>query len=351
VKQNILRAKLKFKREALNALGYTPERTISITRLEKSQNISSEIIGTYSEQFSAEIYDPRNTNLSGHYFNSRKVFLLHNVILEPLLGSVYSKDGELIRESTNWPFFQFYHSFPWTPKKQLQKSKFASAIFLPSSAFGHWLMEDLPLVIFALETDLSAPILVASDPPKYVADFLAILDREVIYLDGPVFVDSLILVQKNQDSGWPHPKDLETLLQFAPFRLIRSDLPATKRIYASRRNAKRSPKNEHQVEQSFMNFGFEIMHLEKLDLLDEIELLSSTSTLAGVHGSALSNVIWMPPQSRVIDIVNENYWTEAGHRLCFLRNSYYNFHLYSGKFQDEVCIPEIEKLLKKHLSI
>jgi capsular polysaccharide biosynthesis protein len=229
----------------------------------------------------------------------------------------------------------------------LSKIPLTSAIFIPSSAFGHWLMEDLPLVIFALKIDLNAPVLVASNPPKFVSDFLQIINREIIYLDGPVRIDSLILIQKNQDSGWPHPKDLETLNQFVPFSTIKTQLPATKKIYASRRGVKRSPMNEHEVGNLFQEFGFEVFQLENLNLLEEIKLLSNTLTIAGVHGSALSNVIWMPPGGHMIDIANDNYWTEAGHRLAFLQECQYDFHLYGGAFNAPISINALRKQLKE----
>jgi capsular polysaccharide biosynthesis protein len=186
---------------------------------------------------------------------------------------------------------------------------------------------------------------VAKNPPKYVSDFLAIVEREVIYLDGPVQINSLTLVQKNQDSGWPHPKDLDILRRFGPFFSIIEPALPTRKIYTSRRGSKRSPGNESQIEELFRDHGFEIFQMEHLDLLDEVRLMSETSVIAGVHGSSLANIIWMPSGGAMLDLANDNYWTEAGHRLAHLRESDYHSVIYKGEFYSSIDCHEIEKVI------
>jgi hypothetical protein len=128
--------------------------------------VSFEIITNYDKPFAIDIYDQRSEKHLGHYFQERNAYLLKNVILEPKNGLLFNLNGQLIEESTNWPIFQMYNSFPWNPKKISKKLNLRSAIFLPSSAFGHWLMEDLPLTIFAMNLEPDAPIIVASNPPN-----------------------------------------------------------------------------------------------------------------------------------------------------------------------------------------
>ena len=297
MKQIALRGKMFAKRKIAKALGYHPDRSISLERREKPCHISNEKIETYSDSSATEIYDPRSESLQGHYFQQRNAYLVKDVIIEPKQGLVYSCTGELIEESTNWPIFQFYNSFPWNPKKNITHLHLESVIFLPSSAFWHWLIEDLPLAIFALGINSSSPLLVARNPPKYVSDFLETLDREIIFLDGPVQVNSLIFVEKSQDAGWPHPKDLEVVVNYGPFVQAKQLTPALKRIYISRRASRRSPKNEVEIEEFFQSHNFEIMHLEEFDLVDEIRMMSGVSFIAGVHGAGLANLIWMPRES------------------------------------------------------
>jgi hypothetical protein len=346
MKQNTLRAKLRLKRNLFSVLGYKPGKSVSLVRTETLCGTKNEIITKYDESFALDLHDPRSNKNIGHFFQERNVYKLHDVILEPKNGLVFTTDGKLIEESTNWPIFQMYNSFPWNPKGKIQKLDLDSAIYIASSAFGHWLMEDLPLTLFSMSLDRNLPLLVSSRPPKFVRDFLEIAQREVIYMDGPVRLNSLIMVQKNQDSGWPHPKDLSTLNNFEPFQIVGEEIRPLKKIYASRRGARRSPKNEVEIEKLFLDKGFEVHDLGEFDLKSEIRLMKETLILAGVHGSALVNNIWMPRGGTMVDIVNENYWTEAGHRLAQLNENYYKYLVYKGGYRDEVDLKDVVQLLE-----
>jgi capsular polysaccharide biosynthesis protein len=131
------------------------------------------------------------------------------------------------------------------------------------------------------------------------------------------------MIEKRQDSGWPHPEDVKTVLAYKPFRDARDLSDPVKKVYISRKNSRRSPKNEGKIEEYFASIGFQIVELEKLNLIDEIKLISSVKVLAGIHGAGLANQIWMKEGGIVIDIVNEEYWTESIFRLAALSKNRY----------------------------
>lgn len=345
MKQDVLRARMLAKRKIARALNYSPGNSISLDRHEKPNTVANERIEVYSNSSTIEIYDPRSDLPRGHYFQARFAYRAENVILEPRQGLLYSPDGALVEESTNWPIFQMYDSFPWNPKNNVKTLEIESAIFLPSGAFWHWLIEDLPLMIFALGLNSNSPILVAMDPPKYVRDFLATLDREVIFLDGPVKVKSLIFVGKSQDAGWPHPKDLEVVVGYGPFAQARHFSPTPEKIYISRRASRRSPSNEVEIEELFQSRGFRVVRLEEMNLLDEIRLISGVSFIAGVHGAGMTNMIWMPSESKLFDIANDDYWTESPHRAAHMLGIEYDYSIYKGELTGAVSIEEITRKL------
>lgn len=345
MKQDLLRAQMFAKRRIARALNYSPGSSISLDRHEKSSTVLNERIEMYSNSSTVEIHDPRSELPRGHYFQQRFAYHAQDVILEPKQGLLYSAEGALVEESTNWPIFQMYDSFPWNPKANVKTLEIESAIFLPSSAFWHWLIEDLPPTIFALGLDFNSPILVAMDPPKYVRDFLATLDREVIFLDGPVKVNSVTFVGKGQDSGWPHPKDLDVVQSYDPFAQARHVSSAPEKIYISRRASRRSPSNEVEIEELFLSRGFRVVRLEEMNLLDEIRLVSGVSFIAGVHGAGMTNMIWMPPESKLFDIANDDYWTESPHRAAHMLGIEYDYSIYKGELTGAVSIVEIARKL------
>lgn len=350
MRQNSLRARLRIKREIVQALQYIPGNSISLRQRQRQNDVEYEIIGTYSNSNSLEVLDPRTGQIEGHFFQDRKVFQIKNVILEPKQGVVYASSGELVEESMNWPVHQFYSSFPWNPGNNIPKTFIEKGICLPSSAYGHWIMEDLPLFIFSLEQQRDAVILVSKNPPRFVSEFLKTIDREIVYLDGPVIVESLILVEKHRDAGWPHPKDIEILESYFPFSSKKQVSAPRRKVYASRGGSKRSPTNEFQVEKLFENSGFDVFRLEELDFVDEIQLMSEVSHIAGFHGSGLANIIWMPKGGNLLDMLNSSYWTSSAHRLADLKQARYDFLVYKGAFNAEIPLSQVAEKLEKFLA-
>ena len=327
------------KRKAVQFIGFNEVSSVGLVRGNSKVTVDFEKLCQYSNGFSTEIFDPRISATRGHYYQERSAYLVRDVILEPRQGLVYSAAGELIDESTSWQTAHVYSSFPWNPKKNIKELPLESAIYVTSNTFYHWLIEDLASTIFCLGLNSKSPILVAKNCPAFVLDFLQTTNREIIYLSGPVRVKSLLMVAKGKNSGWPHPSDIEVLLSYEPFALALKDQIPDKGIYISRRNARRSPENETEVENTFQNLGFKVLELEKLTLLDQIASLSQASMIAGVHGAGLTNAIWLKKGSKVLDIVNENYWTECFHRLCALKEVQYAFHKCEGKIQDPIALP------------
>lgn len=339
------------KRKLFQGLGYRPERATSVLRLECTPRIHFEKLSDYSKSESVEIIDPRNNRLTGHYFQERSAHLLRNVILEPRQGLIYSSDGELICESTCWSPHQAYSSFPWNPRVNIPPLALSSAIYITSNSYWHWLIEDLASTIFSLSLAAESPILVAENPPRYVADFLATTGRDVIFLKGPVQVESLIMIEKSHDSGWPHVKDILELQNYSPFKKVRQEKQPRIRLYVSRRGSRRSPKNESKVESLFQSYNFVIHKLEDLDLLNEIKVLSDVYLLAGIHGAGFANQIWMPAGGVILDIVDENYWTESIHRLATLNQHKYEFLPYDGAGNGEVPLAQLEVKIQEITSL
>ena len=79
-------------------------------------------------------------------------------------------------------------------------------------------------------------------------------------------------------------------------------------------------------------------------------MLKSTKILAGIHGSWQFNSIWMDKETKIIDIVNENYWTELIHRVCAMKDIDYKWSIYPGNYGDAVDIKNLEKTLASVLS-
>jgi len=348
MRTNSLRAKMLLKRKLLQSLRFNPFNSISIHDREKPSNVEKEFIASYSASSSHEETDIRNGRIRGHYFAERNIYKLKNVILEPRQGILYSQSGNLITESTTWNPLHQYLSFPWNFKNVSRFLELDEAIILSSNPYGHWLLEDLPTTIAAMNCNPKSTILVSRNHPKYVKDFLATTNRNIHYLDGPIKVSSVILLEKSDDSGWMSKEDLDTLLSYPPFvKAMNVKMEKQARIYATRKGLSRSPVNEGEIENLFSKFGFQILNLATLDLLKEISLLANTETLAGLHGSSFANKIWMKENTISFEIINRNYWTEYDLDVKYLGLKVRKeICTYRGKPNDSVPLEDLELKLK-----
>jgi capsular polysaccharide biosynthesis protein len=164
-----------------------------------------------------------------------------------------------------------------------------------------------------------------------------------VELEGPTLIKNLLFVSKSQDSGWIHPKDVEEIRNFPHFKQALAFESGSSSVYASRRNTKRSPRNEALIETEFQKNGFDVIALEELNFMDEIKVLGKVKNFAGVHGSAHINAIFMPESAKLLDIVNENYWTELGQRIADIRKQTYLPVLFPGTPKDPVDLELIQR--------
>lgn len=344
MQKNTSRISTAFKRKLRTAITGGVPRFTYLRRDEGEVSLDFEVLWRYSEGLNLTSSDPRSDSILGHYFNPREVYRLRNAILEPNLGLVYDSSGALLAESTNWPLHQQFNSFPFIPKGIDNKLRIGEAIHLSSSGYGHWLLEDLPPTLHLINNLPEAKILVQKNCPKYVKEFLRLLDREIVFINNPIIVDDLFMVGRNQDSGWMHPADLREIRQFPMIADSLSHSPPNQKIYASRMKSKRSPQNELDVQKLHQEFGYEILCLEDLEFIEEISLLSKASHLSGPHGSSFSNMVYMEEGTKVLDIVNANYWTELNHRLASISKIQYHYDIYRGALDGPV---DLRSLISK----
>ena len=294
--------------------------------------------------------DPRSNTIIGNYFQPRSKFEINNVIIEPNQGLVFVNNSkvELLRECTRWPVHWVNSSFPITPHKRvIYRKTIKKGILLTANSFYHWLVEDLPGTISAMETfPQEIPLIVIKKPPHYVENFLKTTTRSVIRTNDFTNVQKLYIVDKGSSSGWPHPTDLKILNDYKPFKSVKKR-SQQKYIYISRLKSSRSPSNENQIQALFEKNGFTVYHLENYDLLQQISIVSSARVIAGIHGAGLTNLVWMEKNCTVLDIANENLWSDAYFKASFILGIKYESYIYQGTYSSKINLQELNKKIQK----
>ena len=79
------------------------------------------------------------------------------------------------------------------------------------------------------------------------------------------------------------------------------------RIYISRSKAqKRRLINEDEIISFLVENHFTIINMEDYSFNEQIEFLSKADILVSIHGAALTNMLWMPRGSKILEIRLKN---------------------------------------------
>jgi capsular polysaccharide biosynthesis protein len=82
-----------------------------------------------------------------------------------------------------------------------------------------------------------------------------------------------------------------------------SSLP--KQFYIIREGFTRGISNEQEVRDYFQSAGWALIAPERLSIPDQIALFRDAEAIAGLHGSALTNLVWCSPGTHVTEILTK----------------------------------------------
>jgi len=233
--------------------------------------------------------------------------------------------------------------------------KLSAAIVLTS---GHWinwahfLTEVLPKALIADQQSRwrDWPMLISANALPNARELFRLLiapDRRVVKANGRVLVDAGGFVSSvgfcplEYDYDWKtnFPNIRPTDCLFSPYALNLVRTAATAlvpagadtalvRLYLRRNSAVRKFVNQDEVEREFRARGFLIVEPETLSVIEQIQLFSRATVIAGPTGAAIANFVFAPPGCRVLIIAAENrhwpfhYWLNmahaAGHQAKYL---------------------------------
>jgi hypothetical protein len=308
---------------------------------EKPIRIQYRLLDLYSNLSSYNYIDGRDGISVGKTFQQQNIIEIRNIKLDTKTGIAYSGKNEYIADSSAWPIDYLVRTSQVKPPSTLtfRMNKFGegSNICLSSNGFYHWLIEDLPHFLFLYENLKNPRVIVFENAPSYV---LALLEKlQVKYVKASRFVslDEYYFIGREDSVGWPHPRDLSILKSFS--KDIAKAKVEGKKIYISRVGASRSPKFESELISGLRDKGWVIIDTTFMPFIEQIELLSSASVLAGVHGAGLSGMTWLESSSKVIELTN-NRLVRCFERLALLLNLDYIQIRYESN-QVELSVPEL----------
>lgn len=262
---------------------------------------------SYSKLIVIEMQHERDQLVQGHLFQERNLYHVQNVILDAYSGILFNDSGQIIEESSSWPVLNLLvNSIPKPPKKKhLPKVQYQQVIAISSNGFYHWLIEDLAPLLFATKVLPDATILVSENAPLYVRSFVEKYFSNIEFVPRFVSLDQYSFVSRGPDTEWVHPQDISILRDF--FNLTIKQTISGRKLYIPRTNSSRSPDFEAALIVRLREAGWVILETQGLSLDEQIDAISSAEVICGVHGAGLSGMIWMAPNSTVIELSPRNF--------------------------------------------
>ena len=223
------------------------------------------------------------------------IYTLNEVSVETRYGIPWNRDrnlllsahcGELEREALE----------PWA-KRFVEYPRYADLILVPSTpTYFHWLIEQMPGVLIAKQHHPQAHFLISNDAPAWMLPACEAMGLQAHRAPRTaVYADRYTTVTRQRMT--PLPVELSILRESLPARLG-PDWP--RHIWISRGNSSKRFVNEADVEAMLHAKGFVTVMPETLDLQQQAEVFANAEVVVATSGSALSNIVWMSPGTRLV---------------------------------------------------
>lgn len=123
------------------------------------------------------------------------------------------------------------------------------------------------------------------------------------------------------------------------------ELCRPKRIYVSRRFSEmRKVLNEMEVEELMMNYGFDIVYLERLSFLDQISLFKSTKHIVSPHGAGMANITFSKPGTKLLELFSSLHVEPCMSNIAALNSIDYHYLVFNSINSNHDFYIDIDRL-------
>jgi capsular polysaccharide biosynthesis protein len=98
-------------------------------------------------------------------------------------------------------------------------------------------------------------------------------------------------------------------------------------IFLTRRSAARLPSCLPEIEDTFTKNGFMIVDCANLSVREQMRLASSAPAIAGLHGAAMTNLLWAQPGTPVLEIFSPNWLNAVYEQIALHGGLDYSVHI------------------------
>lgn len=201
--------------------------------------------------------------------------------------------------------------------------------------YYHWICDALPKILLLKKQNISCTILLRSEAPAYIkqtigwfgySDILEI-EKERIYRIKHIVVPEITASIGAQNENLI--KEVRAVLLEGHTTIsdkVNNLIVNRSRIYSTRASAKiRKVANESEVIELLNKYDFSIINFDDYSFVEQIEIMSKSDFLIGMHGANLTNMIFMRNESVIIEFMNDKIFNSSYYQLSSSINMKYNY--------------------------
>ena len=177
-----------------------------------------------------------------------------------------------------------------------------------SLAYFHWFTEVLPRILLAEEGAGKLPVLIPDVflSRAFIRESLDVFDVKVVsyHLRETIKVRNLLAPSQSEPAFFDAVRLQGVRKRFQQFDGFNSN--GYRLLYVSRKYAfKRKVVNEDELEKLLGRYGVETVYMENLSFSEQRKLMSETCLLISNHGAGITNILFMPEQSVVLELKSD----------------------------------------------
>lgn len=218
--------------------------------------------------------------------------------------------------------------------KLIKESKTLAFCYGKWFNYFFWVTEFIPKILRLRMVDKNTPIIYPESWSNisYVNESLNLINEDNFYLlekGAHLQLKQLKIPSSRPYSNVFYPENIQLLRETF---IGDYSSEGKRKIYATRKTAdRRSLLNEHELIPLLEKYNYEIIDFSDLTFIQQIEMMRDADSFISMHGAGLTNMIWMKPDSNIIELnyavpnvdPRISYW-----RLAKVCN--YNYHILFG---------------------
>lgn len=191
--------------------------------------------------------------------------------------------------------------------------------------YYHWITDGLTRLLVREHLPEETRILLPARTPAYITETIAMLGLAHLSHSAPsacVAPERFYFCSPTAMTGVWNPLGFDWLREkFAPFR---SPVASGPPVFLTRRGNTRVPQKLEQIESIFSKHGFQIIDCGSLTVTEQIRITSAAPAIAGLHGAAMTNLLWAQPKTPVLELFTPGYLNACYEQMAFQGNLSYS---------------------------